>query len=156
DQMAHLEADIAGHDVGELDAIVGLASELGAMRARVADELDQLHFGLGIADAMGAVDFGDHGVPVAVGLRAGEQRDPRQRGRLCYNPELHPCPSFAPMLRASDSSTARSSGSPMSRKLSPSSSGIGLSDGGAVRDASARGGLTAPCRSLTLVTALYP
>ena len=52
--------------------------------------------------------------------------------------ELHrPVPVLvrAPRLRASDSSTVRSSGSPMSRKLSPSSSGIGLSDGGAVRGA---------------------
>jgi hypothetical protein len=133
DQVAHLEADVAGRDVGELDPVVRLARELGAMRAGVADEFDQLHLGLGIADAMAPSPFGDHGGQLRlVWPLASSATD--QRGCLDDRPELHSCPVlFVPRLRASDSSTARSSGSPMSRKLSPSSSGIGLSDGGAVR-----------------------
>ena len=52
------------------------------------------------------------------------------------------------MLRASDSSTVRNSGSPMSRRLSPSSTGIDFRLGGA-RCVLSAGRSTSPCRSLT-------
>ena len=61
-----------------------------------------------------------------------------------------------PMLRASDSSTVRNSGSPISRRLSPNSIGIGLSEGGAFCASLPGGGLTSPCRSLIRATARYP
>ena len=66
---------------------------------------------------------------------------PSKNGHDQFSP-----PSFVLLsrLRASDSSTVRSSGSPISRKLSPSSIGMGLSEGGALAGLLAGGGLTAP------------
>src|SRR5690606_9930063 len=157
--VADLEAELAGRDIGELEPVVGLARELGAVRAGVADELDQLHLGLGIADAVPALgSLGHHGRPVPVALAAQHERCADERRGLENRSELHPCPcsSGPPRLRASDSSTARSSGSPMSRKLSPSSSGIGLSEGPELSRAARSvpgGGLTSPCRILTFATA---
>jgi hypothetical protein len=110
-------------------------------------------------DQVAELGIGDYGVPVRPSRRRTGCTAQRQRRRQRYRcpdnpPQRHSLSSFAPRLRASDSSTVRSSGSPISRKLSPSSIGIGFNDGGAVRAPSAAGGLTSPCRSLTRTTAL--
>src|SRR3546814_4536833 len=121
------------------------------MRAGIADVFGERGPGLRIADHMALVAFDDRGIPVGrIAARqcqhSGEQRH-FDRFHCAFS-------SFSPRLRASDSSTVRNSGSPMSRKLSPSSIGMGLSEGGALAPSSTCAGLTAPCRNLTLATAL--
>src|SRR5690606_17661333 len=157
--MTDLDIDLAGREIALLDGTFALAGELRAVRASVADEFDQLGPSVGIADAMTKLGLGDHGIPIRWrGARTRGAAQHRccseQHGCLDDLAHFHASPSLVPRLRASDSKTVRSSGSPISRKESPNSIGIGLSDGGAVREPSAWGGLTVPCRSLTRATAL--
>src|SRR5690606_16581482 len=103
-----------------------------------------------IAEQVAALGLGDGGVPVA-------GRGDCQHGEGGYGQGADKAVHFVssscdPRLRANDSSTVRSSGSPISRRLSPNSIGIGLRDGGAFARLSAWGGLTSPCRSLTRAT----
>src|SRR5690606_32937436 len=103
-----------------------LPGELGTMRACVAEVFDDLHLGVGIADTVTELGRHHFGIPVHSGGAAKQRGRSNQRGRLDQPRQLHPSFSFAPRLRASDSRTVRSSGSPISRRLSPSSMGMGL------------------------------
>src|SRR5690606_18775353 len=143
--------DVARADIGELEHRPRVFLEMRAVAAGVAFEGDQLHFRLRIAEPVPGLRLGDDAGPV------GRSADAQKRGgsgKQGAANSLHPQSSFVPRLRASDSSTVRSSGSPMSRRLSPSSIGIGLSETGAAAPLCAGGALTSPCRSFTRTTAL--
>ena len=136
DEVAHLERDLARLDIGQPQRRGRGVLEIVAHVACVALERDQLDLGVRVAEHVAAfLGHGDRGQPARRGAHR-QQREAHQRQRAKHNRHAFPSslsPPEPPSPRASDSSTVRSSGSPISRRLSPSSIGIGLSDGGAAR-----------------------
>src|SRR5690242_5374972 len=130
------------------------------MRASVAHIFDQLHLGVGIADKEAAIRrLGDMRLPIGSGSgggkgkserRADRRQQPEQKPHQCSLDSITGVPLVAATPAASASSTAFNSGSPIARRLVPSSTGAGLSDGGAWRGARLA---TSPCRIVTRATA---
>ena len=152
-QVADLDRYLARANIYEFQHRVAAASKLGAMAAGIADIFCQLDFRIGVADQMPCRGLCDGYGPIGGEPGAQHHRASQKRCLCSLHSDLS---SLSVIVRASDSSTARISGSPISRKLSPNSIGIGLSDGGALAGVSADGGLTAPCRIFARDTALYP
>ena len=172
DHRAHFDRDEARSHSGYIQRAVALPGKVRAMAAGVADKLDQLGLSVRIAVAMAAFGLVGHAEPglrakiidqlafgISQALRGRRRRWCKRHGRADQSAksadhnrcaksdhDVSSSPDFSLLsrLRASDSSTVRNSGSPMSRKLSPNSIGMGLSDGGGLAGLLSGGGLTAP------------